>query len=239
MLDIARTLSDDTVPEQSVYYHTECRRTFTHKRDLETLQKLNESSSKSEEEACPSTSDIRQTRSQIESGIQSPQPSRVYAPVCIFCDKTGKYKKGTRTRETLTRCGELRADTTVRQRAIAINDTKIIAILSRELVAAEGHYHHSCYMEYTRPDPDENKCKSSSTMDQDLEHQLYVEAEKNAYVELFKQMRDMFSEPNVKKLSELRESLKSHMVKESGISEIKESTRTHMLRKINSSLRKV
>lgn len=61
-----------------------------------------------------------------------------------------KYKKGSKTRELLYKSVEFRSDATVRQIAEQRMDTKIIAITSRELVAAEAHYHKSCYRDYTR-----------------------------------------------------------------------------------------
>ena len=42
-------------------------------------------------------------------------------------------------------CSDLRSDQTFRNTALANNDTKILAIVSRELVAAKACYHRSCY----------------------------------------------------------------------------------------------
>ena len=42
-------------------------------------------------------------------------------------------------------------DQTIRNVATAKQDTKILAIVSRELVAAVACYHKSCYRNYTRP----------------------------------------------------------------------------------------
>ena len=75
--------------------------------------------------------------------------SRVYSPVCIFCDKI-KYLKSTKSREKLTKAVQLRADKTLRECAIKKKDEKILAVTSREIVAAEAHYHISCYKKYTK-----------------------------------------------------------------------------------------
>ena len=52
--------------------------------------------------------------------------SRVYSPVCIFCDKI-KYLKSTKSREKLTKAVQLRADKTLRECAIK-KDEKILAV---------------------------------------------------------------------------------------------------------------
>ena len=68
----------------------------------------------------------------------------VCAEVCKFCDRKTKYQKGTKNREKLTQAVDLRADNTIREVATKKGDTKIMAIASRELVAAEAHYKISC-----------------------------------------------------------------------------------------------
>ena len=52
----------------------------------------------------------------------------------MFCEKS-KYLKGTKTRETLIQCVDLRADQTIGRAATSKNDPRILAIVSRELVA--------------------------------------------------------------------------------------------------------
>ena len=76
--------------------------------------------------------------------------SRVYESKCIFCQKTSKYQKGKDTRELLTQCVDLRSDETVRKAATEKLDSRILAIVSREMVAAEALYHRSCYQAYTK-----------------------------------------------------------------------------------------
>ncbi|KAH3717876.1 hypothetical protein DPMN_060672 [Dreissena polymorpha] len=108
----------------------------------------------------------------------------------------------------------------------------MIALISRELVAAEGHYHRSCYRCYTRQVTQNNDdIESDELNEEDLRNQFYTDAEKTAYAEIYKEIRDLFCVPKVVKLPELRESMKTHM-RNGGVSELKESTRTHMFRKI-------
>ena len=49
----------------------------------------------------------------------------------------------------MTKAVDLRADVTIREAATNKGDTRIMALASRELVAAEAHYHISCYKRYT------------------------------------------------------------------------------------------
>ena len=61
---------------------------------------------------------------------------------CIFCEKP-KYFKGARNREPLGQCRDMRADSSIRKIATQKNDSKILAPVSRELVAAEARYHRT------------------------------------------------------------------------------------------------
>ena len=78
----------------------------------------------------------------------NPSASRIYEKECIFCGKKDKYKRGSKSRENLTQARQFRTDVTVRNAAEIKNGTKVLAILSRELVAAEAHYHRTCYRQY-------------------------------------------------------------------------------------------
>ena len=69
--------------------------------------------------------------------------------ICVFCEKA-KYLKGTKTIEALIQCVDLRVDNNIRRAAVGRNDPRILAIVTRELVAAEACYHKSCYPSYTR-----------------------------------------------------------------------------------------
>lgn len=75
--------------------------------------------------------------------------SRVYDPICIFCENV-KFLKSSKSREKLRKAVELCADQTLRECATQKGDRKILAITSRDIVAAEAHYHLSCYKNYTR-----------------------------------------------------------------------------------------
>ena len=113
------------------FYHRECRSAFTHKKTLNSLQtKSAHSTEKSFDE--------KQWSSQRQPILSS---SRVYEKICIFCEKSNKYINRSHTREPLIQASELRADEKVRAMAAIKMDNKILAVASRELVAAEAHCH--------------------------------------------------------------------------------------------------
>ena len=57
--------------------------------------------------------------------------------------------KNPKSREKLIQAVQLRADTTLRNCVILKNDARKLTITSRDIVAAEAHYHASCYKSYT------------------------------------------------------------------------------------------
>ena len=77
---------------------------------------------------------------------------------------------------------DLRADDTIRRAATRQCDQRILALLNRELVAAEGHYHTSCYKLYTKETSVSTGATEKHDQSEDAE---YEEAEKQAYEELF------------------------------------------------------
>ena len=126
--------------------------------------------------------------------------------MCIFCQKESKYIKRNKTRDYLVQCRELRADATIRNAATRKNDSRILTLVSRDLVAAEGHYHRSCYRNYTRY---LNTAKSVST-EEGTDH-CAVALEKS-YTELFHFIRtDLFVTPRVMTMVELFSRLAASM----------------------------
>ena len=57
--------------------------------------------------------------------------------------------KGTKTREKLVQAVQLWADQTLRECGIQKADERILAVTSRDIVAAEAHYPISCYKKCT------------------------------------------------------------------------------------------
>ena len=59
------------------------------------------------------------------------------------------FLKVSKSRETLTQATQLSADQKLRDCATLKGDEKILAFTSGDIVAADAHYHLSCYRSYT------------------------------------------------------------------------------------------
>ncbi len=97
---------------------------------------------------CPIGQDPAGSRQSARQGPST--QSRVYDKTCIFCLSPSKYIRGSNSRESLNVASELRPDKTVREIATERSDETILAVTSRDIVAAKAHYHTSCYKAYTR-----------------------------------------------------------------------------------------
>ena len=86
-----------------------------------------------------------------------------------------KYKKGSRTRESLTQARQLRKDTSGRNAEELKMDSRVLALLSRESVAARGHYHRSCYRQYTNISSASGEL--STEQDENTTNESYANAE--------------------------------------------------------------
>ena len=95
----------------------------------------------------------------------------------------------------------MRADKKVRAVATARMDEKILVITSRELVAAEAHYHRTCYRDYTRA----YYSKSSKEVVDD-DDQSYSKIESDAFQMLFDSIHsDLFTSPQIVPMMDLRQ----------------------------------
>ncbi|KAL9977627.1 hypothetical protein ACROYT_G015055 [Oculina patagonica] len=101
----------------------------------------------------------------------------------------------------------------------------MIAVVSRELVAAEAWYHRSCYRHYTRPTVTE-------CVEEEEAADSYARIESKAYEMLFDYIRfDLLENPRLVKLTELTDVLLSAM-RSFGVSQIKDSTKKHLKRRL-------
>ena len=133
--------------------------------------------------------------------------------------------RGENTKEPLVKCVTLNSDETLRKTAIEKHDEKIIATLSRELVAAEGHYHRSCYRDYTR----KGKDKESGDLHEVDE---YFQCETASLDLLYQYIRcELIEHPKVVRMIDLTNIFIEHM-KSMGVHEIRESAKKHLRRKI-------
>lgn len=80
-----------------------------------------------------------------------------------------------------TSCPMSSVDETVCKAAIGKDDERMLALLSRELGAAEGHYHRSCCRVYTKV---QSSAGPHKKQEQSGEEVKYEEAERRAYDEL-------------------------------------------------------
>ena len=199
----------------NIHYHRECRSTFTHKKAIAKLQKQTES-------PVSSTQEISTTHS-LRQGSSSDH-SRVYDEICIFCEKKSKYVKGTHGREHLIQAVEMRADKTIRDTAIKKGDERLMAITSRDLVAAEAHYHASCYKSYTY-------FYKGVTLNDKSEDGYYAVTENKAMQQLFDYIRmDIVKNPRLIPLNDLTKKLGSFLHDEG--MEIKDSSKKHIRRRL-------
>ena len=206
---------EGTVPP--IYYHRSCRCTFTHKKTL--------ASSQTKDKNLSSEGSSHMKRKSVRNSAAS--TSRVYEEVCFFCHRSSKYIKSTNCRDTLRQCKELRSDVTIRNSALRKIDKRIMALLSREIVAAEAHYHISCYREYTRP----SKTTSTSTP---ADVDPYIAAEHEAYTMLFSYVRrDLLRSPRVIRMTNLTYNLTQNL-QSLGFDDIKDHTKKHIRRRLES-----
>ena len=215
LIEISCTTKKDEIPD--IKYHRKCRSLFTMKRELELIQIKQMHTCGDEISLDP--------RCLTSRGATS--SSTIYQAVCLFCEQKSKYIKSKNTREDLIKCVDLRSDETVRRVAIEKCDKKIIAASSRELVAAEAHYHRSCYRNFTR-----TRAPVVSTRDE--EEARYVSVETGAYDKLFQFIRsEVILNKRIAKLTFLGDLLVIYM-QETNIKTIKQSTKKHIRRKLES-----
>ena len=197
--------------DEKLFYLRDCRSKFTHKKTLQQLIKEPDS-----EPRC--SSERRSSR--------RPATSRVPDHVCIFCEKDSKYVASSNTRETLLHSRELRSDETIRRVTQNKLDHKIMAITARNLVAAEAHYHKSCYRKYTRGE------KEKIPVATNKDDEIYQAAEEESYGLLFQFLRDtLFPEPTVLRMTELTVKLVSYL-QTCGINDVKPHTKKQLRRKL-------
>jgi len=115
VLKIARCQPEGTFPK-NITYHRDCRAKFTMKRTLESISGASSSNDQSVR---------RSSREGMEKG-------RVFAKVCLFCQKK-KYAKKSRTLEKLRCCNQLRVNVSIRDAAKAKNDTQVLATVINDL----------------------------------------------------------------------------------------------------------
>lgn len=228
IIETTKLLKENEIP--NIFYHRRCRSVFTMRRSLEALKR----------KARESSPDSFDSHSAMKKSCRrsSSTESRVYNPICIFCDKD-KFQKGSKTREKLTKAVQLRADQTLRKCAIQRGDDKIIAITSRDIVAAEAHYHVSCYKNYTRDvakTPGSEKEIGTAKDNQTDKSSHLNQVVDNAFENLFQYIRsDIIPNKKIVPVTSLTEKLESFIP--DGVAQIPKSTRKHIRRTLETVLK--
>ena len=169
------------------------------------------------------------TTAKRASITQSLTTSPTYEHICIFCEKKSKYLRGTRNREPLVKCRDLRADHSIRKSAMKTKDSRILVIASREIVVAEASYHRTRYKGYSRAEA--RPTIASDGCGESLEDE-YTNLESDAYQMLFDYIRsDVLANEKIVRLTELTELLASYLTS-LGVEEIKLSTKKHISRNL-------
>lgn len=150
----------------------------------------------------------------------------------FFCNKE-KFVKGSKSRENFTQAVTLNADQTLRECATLKRDENILALISRYVVAADAHYHHSCYKEYTRIKKKEPKNQDNDAgTDGDEE---YKRTEREAYKDLFVYIRTDILNKTVVQVTSLVTKLTSFML--SGrVTSLWDSTKKNIRRTLENEL---
>lgn len=213
ILELAKDTPEGEIP--ALNYHRKCRSIFTMKKALAGIiaQKKKTTSG-----------------GHARVGRASPSTSTTYEANCIFCQKKNKYAKRQKTREVLVKCRELRADAKIRNAATKKLDSRILGIVSRDIVAAEAHYHRSCYRLYTRSETSQQEGALSANDQEDED--IYEAAVSQSYSELFHYIREeLFGTPKVLMMTDITSKLAASM-KNFGVDKVQDSTKKHIRQRI-------
>ena len=191
-----------------VQYHRQCYQQFTNKNSLNILQKQSEKHKenlRSIMQQCISydtdeSSKPKRSSSSSSSGILLPD-------LCIFCDKTLKYKS--RKSKPLRKCEVKQVREKLEQCAKEKSDYRIISLVSTyDLVAAEAKYHPSCYTDYTRP----KKIRKTSSINTE-KNQEYKRVEIEAFQLAVEHCYNSMARSKVLSFQEVLAIMREHFLK--------------------------
>ena len=123
------------------------------------------------------------------------------------------------------------ADGSIRHAAMKKMDRRLLTIVSRDVIAVEGHCHRLCYRSYTR----EEKAASSATRDEDHNDEAQCKtALSHSYNEVFLFIRnEIFSNPQVIAMADLTFKLVTS-IKYLVIEQMKDSLKEHLCQRLGS-----
>ena len=122
----------------------------------------------------------------------------------------------------------LPGDASIRNVAVKKMDIRLLIIVSKDLIAAEGHYHRLCSRSYKR----EQKAASSMTHDEDHNDEArYETARSHSYNEVFLFIRnELFTNPKVIAMADLTFKLVTS-IKSLVIEQVKDSFKKNLCRR--------
>ncbi|KAG0711501.1 hypothetical protein GWK47_020495 [Chionoecetes opilio] len=162
--------------------------------------------------------------------VQSLAPQEHMKQSAYFARKQTSTPNDRRTPEVLVKCRELRADAKIRNAATKKLDSRILGIVSRDIVAAEAHYHRSCYRFYTLDETSQQKGAVSA--DDKEDEDIYEAAVSQTYSELFHYIRmELFGTPKVLMMADATSRLVASM-KSFGVDQVQDSTKKHLRQRI-------
>ncbi|CAG9766613.1 unnamed protein product [Ceutorhynchus assimilis] len=166
LLEIAKSVTEEDYPV--LKYHRQCRSIFTMKSKLTSIT--------AEQNAIlpdqPSVSFSVRLRENHYTKIRQNQ---FYQSSAFFVKKE---LTGSRTREELVQCVELRSNDTIKASAISKNDSRIVGLAETIcFVSAEAKYHFSCYRLCTRIDSSAKSSEIAETTLEEQEFQKYASVE--------------------------------------------------------------
>ena len=187
-----------------IVFHRKCYQLFTIKSSLERIERkeeeLCELKEKNEQElqctlrSCSYTSESAENRPK-----RTPNSNKILPDECVFCLKNSKYKN--RTKKKLRFCCEFRSVTAIRTAAERKNNFQILGLLSKDLIAREGKYHYSSYVDFTRCNYTE---KEKEVPQSSEDEKVYKEFELQAFQEVVKYCHSLITEcPKVTKFHSL------------------------------------
>ena len=221
ILDIAKELPEGKIPPTE-QYHRKCRSIFTMKRILDLLYPKKEIFLLKLQNRVLLL--IMEDISRWAKHIQAVQCTVFPFP------KLCKYLKGKNNKGSPHTVHELHADARVREVVTKKFDQRMLAITSRELVAAEGHYQRSCYRLYTKDNFYQIWCVCKYGTSHRGE--LLSDNRNTFFKELLSYIRnELIPNPKGLPMTDLTSRLQAYM-SSCGINQVNDSTKKHLHRKL-------
>lgn len=188
--------------------HVEKRYSKTREQKNEIVECLDGASWKENEDGC---------RPKRKRGTESV----VLPKECIFCKKE---KTKNRKREVLRQCVDDRAEKSIKSASKKIGDYNILSL--PDLIAAEAHYHKSCYDHFVRVNRDKENEDSEDP-----------NVEEGSYKEVLKFCLELEYQPDIVPVKNLIDMMKVKLEETDSI--LKASTRKNLRRKIERDVKSI